>query len=52
MLIALEFDTMLIMLLLIFMFDDDRLEFVVLIYPELAVICDASEFRLEVKLIV
>jgi len=44
-LIAEEFAAMLIMLLLIFMFDDVRLEFVVLILPELALICVASEFN-------
>ena len=44
-LIAEEFAAMLIMLLLIFMFDDVKLEFVVLILPELALICVASEFN-------
>lgn len=50
-LIALEFAEMLIMLLLIFMFDDVRLAFVVLILPELELICVASEVKLDVKLV-
>ena len=50
-LIALEFAEMLIMLLLIFRFADVRLAFVVLILPELALICDASEVKLDVTLV-
>ena len=42
---------MLIMLLLIFMFDDVRLAFVVLILPELELICVASEVKLDVTLV-